>query len=314
MDTSSLEEARELYGRFSTPIRIDQTDRKTPFHWRGNRVSLGPITLTAQAYGGAFSATAETAPDLFSISFPLSSVRGEASNDGESGAIAKGRATWLASPSGRTTFHLGTRYRGLQLLVGSAEMEAALTALTGTQRTSALAFERRLSLESGVGASVDRLVRFAADEVDQGGSLVTSPLVAARFADAILFNLLLDHPHNHSEQLRTRRASAGPEYVRKTAEYLAANVARPVRLGELATLTGVSVRALQLGFLQHRGCTPMEFLRERRLELARTKLLLHGASVSDVARECGFAHLGRFSAQYRARFGELPSDTRRRTR
>ncbi len=34
-------------------------------------------------------------------------------------------------------------------------------------------------------------------------------------------------------------------------------------------------------------------------------------SVTDVALECGFSHLGRFSTRYRALFGESPSETGR---
>ena len=57
----------------------------------------------------------------------------------------------------------------------------------------------------------------------------------------------------------------------------------------------------------------MKFLRERRLELARRRILSgDGRSSTQVALDCGFEHLGRFSIEYRARFGESPSHTIRR--
>jgi transcriptional regulator GlxA family with amidase domain len=37
-----------------------------------------------------------------------------------------------------------------------------------------------------------------------------------------------------------------------------------------------------------------------------------GTGVRDVAQKYGFLHLGHFAAQYRARFGERPSETRER--
>jgi transcriptional regulator GlxA family with amidase domain len=59
----------------------------------------------------------------------------------------------------------------------------------------------------------------------------------------------------------------------------------------------------------------MEFLRSRRLELARTRLLSSPEStVTEIALDCGFGHLGRFSIQYRAHFGEGPLQTRSRAR
>ena len=58
----------------------------------------------------------------------------------------------------------------------------------------------------------------------------------------------------------------------------------------------------------------MEFLTEQRLQNARKKLHKSHpqASVSDIAMDCGFRHLGRFSQFYWKRFGERPSDTLRK--
>ncbi len=54
----------------------------------------------------------------------------------------------------------------------------------------------------------------------------------------------------------------------------------------------------------------MELLRNLRLDAARQRLLSErSSSVTDVALEFGFGHLGRFSAYYRSRFGELPRQT-----
>jgi transcriptional regulator GlxA family with amidase domain len=74
------------------------------------------------------------------------------------------------------------------------------------------------------------------------------------------------------------------------------------------------VRSLQAGFAAHRGYSAMSFLRERRLMLARTRLLMArpGTTVAQIALSCGFEHLGRFSKRYRERFGENPSESLRR--
>ncbi|WP_414703825.1 helix-turn-helix domain-containing protein [Pseudomonas sp. UBA2047] len=49
------------------------------------------------------------------------------------------------------------------------------------------------------------------------------------------------------------------------------------------------------------------------MDAARNELLCSGSDrlVSEVAEAWGFNHLGRFSEQYRRRFGELPSSTPR---
>jgi AraC family ethanolamine operon transcriptional activator len=61
--------------------------------------------------------------------------------------------------------------------------------------------------------------------------------------------------------------------------------------------------------------SPTEYLRRRRMQLAHRTLRNGGsdaATISAVARRYGFWSLGRFAADYRALFGELPSATLRR--
>ena len=83
---------------------------------------------------------------------------------------------------------------------------------------------------------------------------------------------------------------------------------------EVSELTGVSVRALQEGFRRQLGTTPMEYVRSCRLEAAHRALRAADpseASVTDLATAAGFTHLGRFSVDYRKRFGCSPSATLR---
>jgi transcriptional regulator GlxA family with amidase domain len=41
---------------------------------------------------------------------------------------------------------------------------------------------------------------------------------------------------------------------------------------------------------------------------------LPGQTITSVAYDCGFGHLGEFAQNYRSRFGESPSETLRRGR
>src|SRR5262249_29397930 len=109
-----------------------------------------------------------------------------------------------------------------------------------------------------------------------------------------------------------REAPPGePRSLRLAEEYIVANAGEPIQLSDLARISGVGVRTLQTTFRAHRGYSPFEFLRARRLELARDRLrhAAIGTTVAEVALACGFAHLGRFSRDYRSRFGEAPSRT-----
>ncbi len=158
------------------------------------------------------------------------------------------------------------------------------------------------------------LVTFLIQELDRGGGALLSSLAAKSLTDALLYLLLTGQPHSHSALLRSPVPAGGRHYVKRIEEYLDANADRPAHARGSRGVDRVSSgRSIQAGFRAHRGCTPMEFLRARRLERAHALLLSGPArSVTDVALDCGFGHAGRFSIDYRARFGESPMETRRR--
>jgi AraC-like DNA-binding protein len=82
-------------------------------------------------------------------------------------------------------------------------------------------------------------------------------------------------------------------------------------IAEISQLLLISPRELQRAFQAVHGCRPLQFIRDQRLDRIRTRLLQGHESdnVTTIATQFGTTELGRFSAEYRARFGELPSAT-----
>ena len=137
-----------------------------------------------------------------------------------------------------------------------------------------------------------------------------------RKAEGELITLLLQaQPHNYT-RLLNRGAAAGGWQLKTACEYMRANAHLPLSLGDICLTAGVNARTLQQSFRQMRGCTPMKFLRRIRMEQVRTGLNQPGdcTSVTSEAARWGFLHFGRFSHEYQALFGELPSETLRRSR
>lgn len=99
-------------------------------------------------------------------------------------------------------------------------------------------------------------------------------------------------------------------------DWIEANLAEGISLGQLCEFAQVGERSLQLAFQARRGMSPMRFIAERRLAIANQRILSAGTSedVTAIATKVGFTHLGRFSMAYRAAFGESPSQTLRRSR
>jgi AraC-like DNA-binding protein len=106
----------------------------------------------------------------------------------------------------------------------------------------------------------------------------------------------------------------GARRIRRVVEHIHEHAELPLTPTDLAQIADVSVRTLQESFAAVLGQTPIGYLRRVRLDRARDELraATPGTSVGRVAQRWGFAHLGRFSAEYGRRFGERPSETLRR--
>jgi len=89
-------------------------------------------------------------------------------------------------------------------------------------------------------------------------------------------------------------------------------IGRVPGLAEMRLAAHVSERRLRRAFVHEYGVPPARFFRRWALDRARRHLLERGddsTSVTRVALDVGFRHLGRFAAYYRSQFGELPSAT-----
>ena len=104
--------------------------------------------------------------------------------------------------------------------------------------------------------------------------------------------------------------------VGQAVEYIEARFDHPLTIDDVARHSRVSARMLQMSFKKFKGVTPMSFLKTVRLERARAALQSGAQSrgtVTRVALEHGFAHLGQFAIEYKQRLGESPSETLQRS-
>jgi AraC family ethanolamine operon transcriptional activator len=104
----------------------------------------------------------------------------------------------------------------------------------------------------------------------------------------------------------------GARLVSEAEDYVDAAGERPVHISELCSALRVSRRSLHRAFEDSLGIGPVTYLRRRRLSAIRSVLKRTDStkiSIGDVAFEYGFPEPGRFSAYYRALFGETPSET-----
>jgi AraC-like DNA-binding protein len=199
----------------------------------------------------------------------------------------------------------------LSFIVNRNVMRDVITAVTGDAALPEIRFADTFDTTNpGTAALLSMLKNFAA-ELDRPGGILESPAAVASFEYALTTLMLFGLNHNLTEVLSRPSPKAGAVQVKRVEDYLKANASTPISMDLLARETGHSVSSIFRAFRQHRGYTPMQFLRSERMKMARARLLnaAHSDNVSRIAMECGFAHLGRFAIAYRERFGETPSET-----
>jgi AraC-like DNA-binding protein len=136
-------------------------------------------------------------------------------------------------------------------------------------------------------------------------------LLHAEMARLAAASLLEMYPQQRPRVVQPVPA-ARSAHVRAAVEYVHENARTPITTSTLARHVDISLRALQEAFQRDLQTTPNAYIRQVRLERTRQELLVSdpgSTSVRDVAAAWGFAHLGRFTQQYTAVFGETPKTT-----
>ena len=85
-----------------------------------------------------------------------------------------------------------------------------------------------------------------------------------------------------------------------------------VDLDQVGRSSGYTRRSFEQFFRRVTGDTPASWFMKARLYGAWHELRRPGVRAAEVARRWGFPHAGRFSAYYRAAYGESPRDVLKR--
>ncbi len=204
----------------------------------------------------------------------------------------------------------------LNVKVTAACLTRHLAGLLGEEPAAPLELAPTMDLTASYGRSLARHVRLAVMDFQRTGWMTWDANVVNTFEEFIVCRLLLSHPNNYREILGRRERAFTPRNLRRSLEYMHANLAAPITIADIAEASGVAGRTLFQHFRDFRGTSPIQYLREARLAKARDTLMRPQADegVAVIARACGFSHLGRFASDYRSRFGESPSETLRKSR
>jgi AraC-like DNA-binding protein len=219
------------------------------------------------------------------------------------GAQAGGHDAILMHADSGADFVVPNRSECLTLAVPRSDFEASARALFPRMHLNGRpvrVLECAPSRWSALQREMTRLLRDGRMSAEDVSNLL------ARFLD-----LMTGEPENRVAEKSLGNGSTR-RVARRAQEYIEEHYPGTIRMEDVCGYTGVSLRTLQRSFAEYFQVSPSEFIRARRLHAARQGLLAADSShrtVSQIAIDNGFTHLGRFSVEYREHFGESPRAT-----
>lgn len=315
VDTRSPDEAQELVGRIFCEHSLDvKRASADQFHALHNSARFDGFSINYVSYGSAVDIDPGYLGRIFLLQIPLmgqAQVRcGTATFD-----VAAGKTASLLSPTLPTTMRWDRGCGKLIALIDRTHVEQQAAAWAD-QAARHVEFTPHVDLRGNTGTvlyGLTRHLRDLAEHAHTGRPL--SPAQQARLRDTLITMLLTGQQHTLLPGMRARRGGAAPAHVRRAEEFMEANLDSALSVADIAQASGVSLRALQDGFRRFRDTTIVSRLRDMRLERLHQALQCGGdTSVTHLAYDMGFSHLGRLAADYRRRYGHTPVETLRRAR
>ncbi|WP_293030368.1 AraC family transcriptional regulator [Pandoraea sp.] len=307
--TRDIEQARQWGTRTFCENELRNIDVRGELNARLLYRRYGSIGIGRMTYGGDVTIRPNTFDDFYLVQVPLSG--------GE--RIIRGNETVYSSPTVGSILNArqqheinhGKGTEKLILRINRDLVERLCGQHLGNGSQTKVEFETAMPLDSAAGRRWAFTMQWLFDFLE--GAQSSSPLLAAQIEHMIGSLLLLSHTSNHSLALHEERSrSVTPAFIRKAELFIEERAHEPITVGSIAEHVGVSASSLYAGFRRYRNTSPMLLLKSVRLNRVREQLLRSdpkSTTVTAIAYQWGFAHLGHFTTDYKRWFGESPSET-----
>ncbi|MEZ5952639.1 MAG: AraC family transcriptional regulator, partial [Planctomycetaceae bacterium] len=117
----------------------------------------------------------------------------------------------------------------------------------------------------------------------------------------------IKRPYEHSVA-----AATGYSRLLKVVEFVTERFCEPMEVSDMAAHVGLSTSQLQREFSRLFGISPIRYLREIRIGVARRLLETSDYSLAKIAADCGFYDQSHFSRQFKESTGLAPLAYRKR--
>jgi AraC-like DNA-binding protein len=303
-----LSQTRSLVGGVMKPHELNVRGTGQEVNARMHHMSFGGVSLNRLKYGAEVDIAPGPLDNFYLIQMPLSghalitSGNQQINSDPDMASVL--------SPLDSTLMRWSADCDQLMVRIDRELIDRAIGALSGRLEPEAVRFQ--LGFQWRQCAPWRCLVQYLTECANHPLDPSQYRLMVNQIEQLVVATLVGAQPHDMEAIKPARCATVLPRHVKRVQEYLRANVSEPITADQMALVAGVSLRSLYAAFKEYCGVSPLQYLRMLRLDGARQSLLTEpNCNIGTIAMRWGFGHLGRFSTEYKERFGESPSQTLR---
>lgn len=279
------------------------------FEYSGIRLPSKKLTIGCISYGTDVSINVNSLGS-YSISLPLYGQQQLRSH----GANYKSNAMQglIVSNIEQQELIIDKDCKKLQVVMPESSIQAVLSQLLARPIHQTVIFEPEMSLKQAPFLQIWwQNIHQCLEARQHFAALNGLNLISDDYENFLIKSLLLTQKNNYSDQLNALNTHKIPKSVSMVKEFIHRFADKDIHVSDLIMVAGTSQSTLYREFKTVMHMSPMDYLRDFRLEQVHQALQLQHAhlSISRLAMDWGFKHLGRFAQEYRDKYGCLPSQT-----
>ncbi|MCL2657323.1 MAG: AraC family transcriptional regulator [Betaproteobacteria bacterium] len=307
--TRDIEEARLWGARVFCENELLSLDARGQIDARTCYRRLGGVGIGRISYGGNVTISPRQFDTFYLVQMPLRG--GECIDSGGQTTYSSPTVSTVLNAQQQLQIRHGVGTEKLVVRIDRDLLERQCSQHLGRSVQHRIEFETSMPLDSPAGKRWMRTVSWLFDCLDNDAPFA-SPLLTAQIEQMIVAMLLVCQRNNQSAAFQDDSRVITPAFVRRAELFIEEHAHEPITVCDMAEHVGVSTRSLYNGFRKYRNISPMLLLKENRLRRVREQLLqsdVGQTTVTAVAYQWGFTHLGHFTTDYKRWFGESPSET-----
>lgn len=315
---SRPQEAKEYFSRLFVSHELQSLEQRSALRLDARARWFQGCGLLTLEYAVPVRISPEQLGDIFLIQLPIS---GESRmRVGTEEIVATPNRATLPPTDQPAVIHWNRESPHLLICLPRAVVENVAARLYSIPSAAGLTLAHSLDLTSPNGLRFLQALRSFHDELEtsvSGGNEVvataTLDLMIMRFLYAVDHSLAhnVPAPRDGNPEAQLSQNAVAHRFIQLLREH----ASEDAQISDYAERLGISTRTLQLATASAFQRSPIKLLTMERLRVARIRLMDQSTadlSIAEIATNCGFGHLSRFSASYRQRYGETPRETRKR--